>query len=294
MQKAAIKKIGYPFKTASIHPLLNTIIMIKKLSILVFSLVAFFSSCTNDEQGLSRQSTTELLAAQDPQLAANPNNPYDYFGKAHYDGLLFVSKKTNGFTKSKKKQEAALAEFIKSQSFADTRSSSPSSLTDEELIQVLEQAQEAKIRIDTIHTSAAMINAVTLYTNTLQRLSDIEGYPEYSAIKDSIMLFENVIIQDMNLTEIEKERLLKSTSTFRYSALQWEKYIKEHDTKLTTRGKRKWYHWIVIVGADAIGAFVDGSVTGAVLASKTASDEISKGLSKIEEEKQEEMSETDE
>ena len=40
---------------------------------------------------------------------------------------------------------------------------------------------------------------------------------------------------------------------------------------------------MVIAGADAIGALVDKTVSGAVLASKTASDEITKELSKVEE-----------
>lgn len=67
--------------------------MVKRLFFLVLAVVAFFASCTNDEQSLGVTSTTKLLSVQEPELAANSNNPYDYFGKAHYDGLLFVSKK---------------------------------------------------------------------------------------------------------------------------------------------------------------------------------------------------------
>ncbi len=257
--------------------------MIKRFFFLVLAVVAFFASCTNDEQSLRVKSTTELLSVQKPELAANSNNPYDYFGKAHYDGLLFVSQKTNGFTVSRKKQKAAIDEFVKTQTFADTRSGAFSALTENELASIFEQAQNAKIQVDTVNMSAAMVNAVTLYSQTLRHLFETEGNLTFSEIKDSIMHFESYVLSNDKLTEVEKEDLLKSTSTFRYSALQWERFVKEHESKLATRSGKKWYHWVVIAGADAIGALVDKTVSGAVLASKTASDEITKELSKVEE-----------
>ena len=262
--------------------------MIKRFFFLVLAVVAFFASCTNDEQSLGVTSTTKLLSVQEPELAANSNNPYDYFGKAHYDGLLFVSKKTNGFTVSRKKQKAAIDEFVKTQTFADTRSGAFSALTETELASIFEQAQNATIQVDTVNMSSAMVNAVTLYSQTLRHLFETEGNLTFSEIKDSIMHFESCVLSNDKLTEVEKEDLLKSTSTFRYSALQWERFIKEHESKRATRSRKKWYHWVIIVGADAIGALAHGSVSEAVQASQAVSDEITKDLSKVEEPKVEE------
>ncbi len=97
------------------------------------------------------------------------------------------------------------------------------------------------------------------------------------------MHFESCVLSNDKLTEVEKEDLLKSTSTFRYSALQWERFIKEHESKRATRSRKKWYHWVIIAGADAIGALAHGSVSDAVQASQAVSDEITKELSKVEE-----------
>ena len=122
----------------------------------------------------------------------------------------------------------------------------------------------------------------------LKSTTELLSVLTFSEIKDSIMHFESCVLSNDKLTEVEKEDLLKSTSTFRYSALQWERFVKEHESKLATRSGKKWYHWVVIAGADAIGALVDKTVSGAVLASQAVSDEITKDLSKVEEPKVEE------
>lgn len=246
--------------------------MYKKTLLLLLVFGSLLVSCSQNELNLaSERSVTDALTVANRELAENSSNPYDYFGKAHYDGILYICKKTNDYQGTRAQRSAALDEFLQSQPSHVTRGVTESSLSDEELMKVFQQSKEGRILVDSANTSREMTSALGRYSQLLRNLYAAESFITYAALKDSVVAFENVILKNGQLTPFEKERLLKSTSTLRYSALQWEGYVQDVLAPRATRGW-KIFRWLRIAGADAIGVFAEiiPSIKNAVEASDLA------------------------
>lgn len=209
------------------------------------------------------------LAAANIEDAANPANPYDDFGKAHFDGIVYVVKDLNGsLTAPISSIYKSAVKFEKTLHSAALRSSSTPPFTEEELVDVYKEVKQN-------FTFKVLESASPKLKEEMTRLSEVfrqlEGEDEncnYQTIKQRLVAYEASILEDSQLNSEEKTIILKMTSTARYSALQWElpltKLMEQKSTSavksVKAKIKKRWYHWLLITAADAGGAIAGATV----------------------------------
>jgi len=94
----------------------------------------------------------------------------------------------------------------------------------------------------------------------------------YDSYHTAIVNIENDVLNDSNLKHEEQELILKSASVARYTVDLWLNKYYNLEQNQTTRGKRKWWTWLIIGGADVGGMLATGKVTDAGTLSKIAYD----------------------
>jgi hypothetical protein len=89
---------------------------------------------------------------------------------------------------------------------------------------------------------------------------------DYSTFKNRIISFESDL-QRSNLSEKEKDEVLKVSSIARYSSLFWNETLQATDGNNGSiiAAKRKWWQWLVIGIADVAGGIAGGIATGATV-----------------------------
>ena len=113
----------------------------------------------------------------------------------------------------------------------------------------------------------------------------------YNDVYNEIISFENKVINQTVLVPIqEREVVLAGTSTLRHSLAFWEEELQIESTpylctsnskyngfRIQQAARKKWWHWVIIGVADALGGIAGGSlggggaiVSGAVGASRLA------------------------
>ena len=96
----------------------------------------------------------------------------------------------------------------------------------------------------------------------------------YQELFDYIVSFENEIIISKNLTDLDKQVLLSSSSVARYSLYFWNNHFKNNNENQTTSSQgRSWWQWVIVGACDVAGgiAGAPGSPALAVTTAASAS-----------------------
>ncbi len=250
------------------------------------------------KQGNESSVTIDDFMSANVEDAANPENPYDYFGKAHFDGVVYVVKDLNGSVAAPVstiyQSAVKFEQTLNTSSFNVRRSSSAHQPTEEELMSAYQFAKQ-NFSFKTPEGASPELKAeLKKLSEVFRQLDMVENDCNYQKIKQEIIAYETELLKSSTLNGDEKPILLKMTAIARYSALQWEqpltKLMAQKETSSiaksvkSTKGKR-WYHWLMIAAADAGGAVVgyfsdEGIVSSAVSASKATYDMITEDLDK--------------
>ena len=224
----------------------------------------------------------DLVSDVNIEKAANPDNPYDYIGQLHFQGINYILSHS---TPQYSSYSAATEEFLATLEINGTKAASApvqNVLTKEQIDRIVEEAMSLRINTSEKLSPAAQKEIIRL-AETIQDLFENPGDYSYERIKTQIMDFEEDIINDYGLMEGDKQIVLQTTSVFRYSTAQWEEALPGFSAEIVPTGwtlngkKLKWWQWLVVGIADAAGGALGtaiggplGTAGGAVLASSGA------------------------
>lgn len=258
---------------------------------ILFSMVSCNkSNVPNAKENGEKESTISIndFTSVDLRDAENPENPYDNFGREHFRGIVYVVKDLKGsVTAPVSSVYRSAIDFEKSlPSSSSLRSTSDRQLTEKDLVDIYQSAKQ-NFSFKTIENASPELKEEMIrFSEVFLQLKDEKNTPNYEKIKQSIVAYESNVLKSRVLSKEEKALVLKAAATSRYSALQWElpitKLVKEVEKPEVKVEKLKWYHWLIVVAADAGGAALGGGVSGTVAASKAAYDIINSELKKDE------------
>ncbi len=274
------------------------------LGALIAAAVIFCVACSKENAASYRENkdnespiTIDDFTSANVEDAANPENPYDYFGKAHFDGIVYVVKDLDGSVTAPVstiyQSAVKFEQTLNTSSFNARRSSPAHQPTEEELMSAYQFAKQ-NFSFKTPEGASPELKAeLKKLSEVFRQLDMVENDCNYQKIKQEIVAYETELLKSSTLNGDEKPILLKMTAIARYSALQWErpltKLMAQKETssitksvKSTKKGKR-WYHWLMIAAADAGGvvyAVVEDKdiITSAISASKATYDIINAEL----------------
>jgi len=151
----------------------------------------------------------QLVADVDP---SNPNNPFDYFGQQHNEGLTEVDQLMQaGGDDSKEAKREVFLQYVKEKRGIDAR---------ERFTNLEELMERAEQNMDFIYELAeANARPYLVKINSLtDGLNSADSYAHYiSGIKE----LEAVILSDPELSDESRNMLLIGTSVGRHSANWW-------------------------------------------------------------------------
>ncbi|HIR72448.1 MAG TPA: hypothetical protein IAB96_02800 [Candidatus Coprenecus pullicola] len=228
----------------------------------------------------------KIVSDADMERAANPDNPYDYIGRLHFQGIEYLLSHAEPQFES---LSTATDNFIAS-IYAGTKADTiyvENVLSKEQIDQIIHEAMSLTINTDDI-PSPQLQNEFNRLSASIADLFNNPGDFSYERIKSQIVSLESTVISNTSLPEAEKRTVLEATSVFRYSTAQWEAAVPlfQDDnvpSYVKDKKKRKWWQWLVIGLADVLGGVAGGAVgslvantgggvvAGAVLASGATS-----------------------
>lgn len=265
------------------------------LWILIVGILSSIASCNKsnvtevksdmDEEFLI---SIEDFTSADLRKAKNSENPYDEFGKAHFEGIVYVVKDLKGSVTAPISSiyQSALNFEKTIPSSSPLRSTNNRQLTDEDILAIYQSVKQNFSFCNVENASPELKEEMKRFSEVFLELRDskAEDLQTYEKIKQHICAYESSVLKNELLKESDKAIILKGTSTARYSALQWEqpitKLVKQVEPSSAKVAKLKWYHWLIVAGADALAAALEGGVPGTVAASKAAYDIINSELKK--------------
>lgn len=264
------------------------------LWILIVGILSSIASCNKsnvtevksdmDEEFLI---SIEDFTSADLRKAKNSENPYDEFGKAHFEGIVYVVKDLKGSVTAPISSiyQSALNFEKTIPSSSPLRSTNNRQLTDEDIVVIYQSVKQNFSFCNVENASPELKEEMKRFSEVFLELRDsnAEDMQTYEKIKQHICAYESSVLKNELLKESDKAIILKGTSTARYSALQWEqpitKLVKQVEPSSAKVAKLKWYHWLIVAGADAL-ATSEGGVSGAVVTSKAVYDIINTELKK--------------
>lgn len=240
--------------------------------------------------------TIEDFTSADLRDAENLENPYDNFGREHFNGIVYVVKDLKGSVSSSISliYKRAL-DFEKTlPSSLSLRSTNDLQVTEDDFIDIYQSVKKNFSFKIADSASPELKQEIERFSQVFLQLKEEKENFDYAKIKQSIVAFESDVLKNTSLSERDKSILLKATSTSRYSALQWERPIAKLLTDVEPSSDKvaqlKWHHWLIIAAADAAGATLGvtlgGGVGVGVAASKAAYDIIVSELKKEEDVKE--------
>jgi len=240
----------------------NNLLSLFSLTILIASL---FWACDKNQQAVN----VETLTVENTKVInpSNPNNPYDYCGELHNKGLKIVLEKFsyNLSNVSYKECLKAVDDAVKNVLIRDGKLMSKSTnLDEEELIALIKlllndipnEYENFIMSLDYDYNTK--IELLTFFKEIIS-MSEYEEIT-YEYIINKVLEFENKVINnDIYIIELDKEVVLTCAAILRYSLSLWaDEEIRGGDAP-----KMKWYHWLILAGADAAGGS-GGGVIGAI------------------------------
>jgi len=243
-----------------------------KFILLFVSFLFLFLSCDKNT-GVDEP----LVSTQNEMTLANPsnsNNPFDCCGLLHNKALRISLDKLAEYPSEVSFDERisvacqAVQQVLLEEGIIQTRST-VNFEDDEELIALVQFLME-----DMENNYENFIEALGLDAYTKEQLHylfrTVIAMAEYEDITaddvfDEVVAFETKVLNNTIPIPInDREYVLSGTSTLRYSLSFW---ADEMDMSAATRGK-KWWQWLIIGAADALGYFAPG---GGIMAAVGAS-----------------------
>lgn len=87
----------------------------------------------------------------------------------------------------------------------------------------------------------------------------------YKELFDYIVNYEDDILKNTNLSKLDKQILLSSSSVARYSLFFWDNHFNKNSSSQTTSSEgRSWWQWVVIGVCDVGGAIAGAAVNPGV------------------------------
>ncbi|MDR2909802.1 MAG: hypothetical protein LBV47_00325 [Bacteroidales bacterium] len=227
----------------------------------------------------SQVEDVEFSAMEEQALInpANPDNPFDYYGDLHNKGLRIA------LDELKDSPDASFEERIRVSGQAAQKvlseegmamSKSTVNITDTaEFIAAMEfLIDDMKNNyvnfIESLNVDFYTKRQLQFFFHDIIAMSEIEGLT-YNDVSNKIIEFEDKILNNIiAIPSNEREVVLAGTSTMRYSLNFWaeEMDLIDPETGTLRRGGWKWWHYGIVVAADALGAMAGcGSVGGVVL-----------------------------
>jgi len=211
--------------------------------------------------------TPEEMTLSNPN---NNNNPFDYYGVLHNKALRITldelhKKPTEiNFDKCLSVAYESVQQVLFDEGYIATRTS-VNWEEDEEFIALLQFLIEdmennyenfiAALNIDS-HTKAQLQN---LFSELIVMAENDAITPD--DIFDKVVVFETKVLNNtISIPSNSKEPVLACTSTLRHSLSFWNDELVE----IETRSGRKWWKWVVVGLADAVGA-ISGAATGGAI-----------------------------
>ena len=95
----------------------------------------------------------------------------------------------------------------------------------------------------------------------------------YQELFDYIVNFENGIIVSKDLTDLDKQVILSSSSVARYSLYFWDNHFKgsNNDSQTTSAQGRSWWQWVIVGACDVAGGIAGAAGTPALAVTTAAS-----------------------
>jgi len=221
---------------------------------------------------------------------SNSSNPYDYCGVLHNKSLRMTLDQLAGepnvsFDKTVSTAFRISEQVILEAGVIPQRSSPINFEEDEDLIALLQFVME-----DVENNYENFIAALDLDSYTKEQLqslfknvitmSEDENVTEDDIFNEIVIFETNVLRNIISIPSDELEIILAGTSTFRHSLSFWadEMNIQSYDKKASDSevlalAKKKWWKWLVVAGADVVGALGGAACGpgGAVLGGAAAS-----------------------
>jgi hypothetical protein len=235
-----------------------------------------FNGCSNDESSgnILVQNVAEttpsnnLMSRSGVNSPENNLNPYDEVGVKHNIVISSVMANTSLRTTDDYINYARITSYNLF-GWNETSAPSPTNLQIKNVIN------------DVDHNFNNVINNSNFSTIGKQKLSDFvhimltansNPNSNYNDLKSQLILFETDLNRDSQISSAEKQNILQVVSVARHSSYFW--YInmletQDYNKNVAINGipKKRWWKWIVIATADALGGVagaVVGSTTGIV------------------------------
>lgn len=243
--------------------------MRKSLYLLLFAALASASivSCTKEnlqEANLEENPTIQLRGDLDDP--SNSDNPYDYYGLVHNQGVEAYMATGMNDTDVEKVVESTNTLLLEETDFNDYFGGGAMATASMLAPLVSDFPDNMEEVISAGNASSKVQDKLNEFTNYFLEVIDGEEIT-YEDAYNYIIEFESQILGQKSWTAEEREQLLSVTSVGRYSFFLWSNEQKAGDLsskgkgKNTTQAKRPWWNWVVIGVAD-IGGAVVGSAGG--------------------------------
>lgn len=240
-----------------------TLVAVAFATILVFSCKKQFQTIEDAPQAqfsynFSREGE---ISCNTPE---NADNLWDSVGIYHNQALEYVIQESEGQPKSIPTYIGYCNQFITNtfeKRVPDISSKLFSASSVEKLL-----SDTSTFFNNTIDSSRFSGSVKTYFKSMISILKDTTDNNsfDYCFIKKKVVEFENTIANDTNLSESEKDEILRTTSIARYSLFYWNNTFqsKLSGGESISVKKRKWWQWLIIGISDVAGGIAGGITTG--------------------------------
>lgn len=246
--------------------------MQKKKSLIFLATTAIIMvSCTKQnlktkEVEVSQVSTSSYLVGKgtDCNVPNNSDNIWDSVGIYHNQALEYVIQEAVGQPKTITNYVGYSNQFMKN-TFGERVPDISSKLFSVSSVEILLSDTSTYFN-NTIDSSRYSRNVKTYLKNLISIMKDTtdDNSFNYCYIKSKIVELENNVPNDSNLSQSEKDVILRVTSVGRFSLFYWNNTFqsKLNGGESISSKKRKWWQWLIIGISDVAGGIAGGITTG--------------------------------
>lgn len=242
-----------------------------KTTLPILALVAvLFISCTKQLRNANEASQFEVSSASfkgvetNCNTPANPDNVWDSVGIYHNQALDYVMQEASGQPKTISIYVGYSNQFIThifSNRVPDISSKLFSASSVEKLL-----SDTSTFFNYTIDNSRYSQNVKDYFKKIILIIKDTtnDKSVDYCYIKEEIVQLEDSVLNDSNLSQNEKDEILRVASVARYSFYYWNITFQSKliGGESISAKKRKWWQWLIIGISDVAGGIAGGITTG--------------------------------
>uniref|UniRef100_UPI004049B8A1 hypothetical protein n=1 Tax=Flavobacterium sp. TaxID=239 RepID=UPI004049B8A1 len=246
------------------------------INLVVIGITMFFYSCSTEqnEPPQNNVSTSDLesksynssrVGISTPE---NANNPYDEVGVMHnvvIEKVMFNASNlvtTDDYINYAKTVSNDVYGINASNTVIPTNTQIKTIIDDH-------SADFSNVISNSGYSTQAQLKLTELVNLLLEADRDLSI--DYNTLKRQIITFEDDLINDITLSNIEKQNILQMSSVARHSTHFWYNIMLDtidyNETLSPNVAKKKWWKWAVVGVADVLGAIGGasfGSPTGIV------------------------------